>query len=214
MQQPSPLANLLWRALMAGALLMPAAVAAEADLAERIAACRQIANDADRLACYDSVARAAGSAREDERRPSRASDSPQAKPETTAEPAEQAAQPAAAQPSDASRQTGAREDTTETAPREMLVAAFGAEGLDPDERPPMPDEKLDELRAKVVESRKDPYGKAIVTLDNGQVWHQTQPKQIRFREGDEVIIERRGFLEGYLLKQPRSNRRIDVERVK
>lgn len=45
------------------------------------------------------------------------------------------------------------------------------------------------LEATVAGVDRDPYGKLVVTLDNGQVWSQLDTRRLRLTSGDAVRIE-------------------------
>ncbi|MCY7295358.1 hypothetical protein [Alteromonas sp. a30] len=72
-------------------------------------------------------------------------------------------------------------------------------------------EDLDSLSAQVTEIKKDRRGKLTITLDNGQVWQQTDSKSILLRKGNSVVLEK-GLLGAYFLKESSSTNRIRVER--
>ncbi len=53
--------------------------------------------------------------------------------------------------------------------------------------------EIDRIEATVVEIRKSASGKAIITLDNGQVWMQSDSTKARVSVNDKVTIRRRSF---------------------
>ena len=61
---------------------------------------------------------------------------------------------------------------------------------------------LEELALSVAHVRRDPYGKLVVTLENGQVWHQTDSSHISYsrRRGVEAAVVRRASLGSYRMK--------------
>jgi len=142
-----------------------------------LSACRSIAEDAARLACYDTLAE---------------------------HPAPVPAAPAATMPA-----LGAGEATPPPSPAELFgrVASqsedivLRAAGIEP----------IEEIRAWVTGVQLDPYGKLIVTLDNGQVWSQIDSPAPNLKSGDEVRI-RRAAMGSYLLSKVDSKRSSRVRR--
>jgi hypothetical protein len=71
-----------------------------------------------------------------------------------------------------------------------------------------------DLLAKVVELREVVPNAYVITLDNGQVWRQTQPKYNYFlREGDDVRIYTSRW-RSYRLTTPGQSGHVQVERVR
>jgi hypothetical protein len=139
---------------LAGAGLFWLATSGAAD--SPLQACRSIAPDAARLACYDNLA--------DRPAPS------------TGAPATEAA------PSPSPEELFGR-DAVQSEDMVRRAAGIG---------------RLEEITALVVGIEHDPFGKLILTLDNGQVWSQLDSPTPRIRAGDEVRI-RRAALNSYLL---------------
>lgn len=139
---------------LAGAGLFWLATAGATD--SPLQACRSIAEDAARLACYDNLAD----------RPASASAAPAPK-----------AAPAPSPEELFGRDAVQSEDIVRRA------AGIG---------------RLEEVTARVVGVELNPFGKLILTLDNGQVWSQLDSPTPRIRTGDEVRI-RRAALSSYLL---------------
>jgi len=54
-------------------------------------------------------------------------------------------------------------------------------------------EEIDRIEAIVVEVHKSASGKAVITLDNGQVWIQSDSTRARVSVNDKVTIRRRSF---------------------
>ncbi len=54
-------------------------------------------------------------------------------------------------------------------------------------------EEIDRIEATVVEVRKTKSGKVVITLDNGQVWIQSDSSRARLSANDNVTIRRRSF---------------------
>ena len=76
------------------------------------------------------------------------------------------------------------------------------------------EERPDELQFKWTKKKKDAYGKWIITMENGQVWHQTDSTRFIFKNSEPWVIVYRGALGSFFLKQPKGNKRIRVKRVK
>ena len=71
----------------------------------------------------------------------------------------------------------------------------------------------DKISAHVKSIKKNPYGLAKITLDNGQVWKQLDGGNIRLKTGDEVTINR-GALGSFNLRKAGYNRLFKVKRIK
>ena len=54
-------------------------------------------------------------------------------------------------------------------------------------------EEIDRIEARIVAIRNSASGKAVITLDNGQVWMQTESSRARLSVNDTVTIRRRSF---------------------
>jgi hypothetical protein len=55
------------------------------------------------------------------------------------------------------------------------------------------EKEFERIEATIVRVRHMASGKTVVTLDNGQVWQQIEPKRTRLSENDEVTIRRRSL---------------------
>ena len=75
---------------------------------------------------------------------------------------------------------------------------------------------MDEIEKLIVNGasrRQDPYGNWIITLDNGQVWKQTESVgYFSWKEEDTYYIER-GALNSFFFGREGANRRFRVTRV-
>lgn len=152
--------------------------------------CRSLANDAERLACYD---RAAG-------RILAQADAPAPAPAATA--------PASAAPTAAAT-------TPATAAAPAAADNFGRERVQASEETKRQEQQtraIGELSATVtdIDTRMD--GLMTITLDNGQVWRQTRPDSMfRLKTGDRIKIQP-GALKSFILSGP-GNRSTRVSRV-
>jgi hypothetical protein len=154
-------------------------VIAADELTARLSLCRGIADVTLRATCYD-----------------RFTDSLTAR---TA-PAPQAAASAAA-PSTAARTAPPRVAARAPAP------GFGADSLPREQREA--EEEEGEMSATVAEVTRDPRGFALITLDNGQVWRQTEGLPSRVKQSSAVTIKP-GLLGSYFLvsDSPRESYRV------
>jgi len=73
--------------------------------------------------------------------------------------------------------------------------------------------RIEAIEARVAGVRTNPFGKLVVTLDNGQVWLQTDAKRLRPAVGDAVIVRRSPYGAGFRLKKEGGRRFIQVRRV-
>lgn len=179
-----------------GGLLVQAALAQPESQAPTAKACAQLADDAQRLICYDRAIAAADAqaaaaiARNQQEAEARAAAARQREQEKAAEAQRRAAEQAA----------------------QAKLDAFGASTLPPDRRAPDPVETIQTVRARVAETSQDAYGALVLTLDNGQKWRQTDATTIpHVRPADEVLIQKRS-LGSYRLTFVRQSRAISVQR--
>jgi len=163
------------------ALFLPLAVTAADD---DLQACRRVAMDGARLACYDALA-------DGTTRPGKTSldDSRPTSVPTAAAPANTT--PAAPSPEELFGR-----DATQS---EQMVRQSAGIG------------RVEQITAQVTEVRAGTYGKLVVTLDNGQVWRQLDSPAPRMKAGDKVRI-RRAALNSYVLVRAEGGRAIRVHR--
>lgn len=88
---------------------------------------------------------------------------------------------------------------------------FGDDSL-PAERRAQAKSDDDHMRAKISQVKKDRYGNAVVTLDNGQVWRQTEGITFNAPTGSDIVIKK-GMLGSYFLAMADGNRSVRVKRV-
>jgi len=154
-------------------LLAASSVAAAAPPGQ---SCTGIANDAERLACYDQ---AFG-------RGVPASSAGAGAPAATADAATAGAVAAV--------------DPAEKARREFGLSEEGKRALDENKSGPVEPESL---TAKVKGVSRRPTGEQVFVLENGQVWVETSTyTAARAQPGDEVTV-RKGALGSYLLVTPK-----------
>ena len=72
---------------------------------------------------------------------------------------------------------------------------------------------IKEIQAEIVQVKKGAYGQQIITLNNGQVWRQTDSTSLRLKKGHIVIIKR-GAMGSFFIGKENLNKRIRAKRVK
>ncbi len=173
-------------------VVLAAGPASAADgIRAELESCRVLANDGERLACYD---RAAGRILAQASAPEAATAATPAAAATAA--ATVAATPAAASTAGAADNFG----------RERVLAAEEAKRQQQQTR------DIGELSATVtdIDTRMD--GLMTITLDNGQVWRQVRPDSMfRLKTGDQIQIQP-GAMNSFILSGP-SKRSTRVSRV-
>jgi hypothetical protein len=122
--------------------------------------CRAIADDKERLACYDAAA--------------------------AASPAPANAAPANAAPVSAAVASAATASNATEAPGKKSSGEedFGKQRTDAEKAAPQ------DLRSAVASVETDANGKLILALDNGQTWAQIDSPSLKLKAGDEVVIRR------------------------
>lgn len=175
--------------VIAALAIQPVSAQTEDAIAE-VLACRGVEDDARRLACLDEAAASLATA-------------------------VSGSQASAAAAEDRSANFGFIRREPVRAEEE-----FGAEDL-PKQAAAVDkkDENRDirELRAKVLESGANPFGKAVLVLDNGQVWRQLDSDNVRLRipRGVEATaIIKKSALGGYRMTVEPLGRTIRVKRIK
>jgi hypothetical protein len=166
-------------------LIVPAGVivlcivetAGGAELPPELLDCRALTSAVERLDCYDQLVDAHAAL------PSQA-----AKPQTAENPAPVApaaavAATAASQPARSSGPELSQEDLFGQGETEMRKSVQEATDT----------EEIDRIEATIVEVYKSKSGKAVITLDNGQVWKQSDGSRTHLSVNDEVTIRRRSF---------------------
>lgn len=167
------------------------------DLISGMAKCAAVADNAQRLACYDALA-------------------PQLKAAQSAPPEISDNRPWY----DPGRIFGVS-PSAQTTPEQ-----FGGEALAPppppparpgEPPPPAPPVPLDSITAKLTDYAYNPYGRAVVFLDNGQIWQQLQGDTDRahFKKGEtNTVVISRGALGSYNMVINDAGSAIKVQRVK
>lgn len=78
---------------------------------------------------------------------------------------------------------------------------------------PGPGQELDKVEITFVGIRKNPYGKTVLTTEDGQVWVQTDSKSVTYKPPLSGIIKE-GALGSYLFSPHGKERAIKVERIR
>ncbi len=86
--------------------------------------------------------------------------------------------------------------------------SFGAESIARNDT----ESNIDEMRAGVTDIKIGLRKHGTFTLDNGQVWKQTELSNLRIKSGETVIIKK-GIFGAYYLSTDDSNRQIRVKRI-
>ncbi len=151
-------------------VLSTAQTASGAELPTQLIECRALTSAVERLDCYDQVVDA-----------HTASPSTAAKRRTVEDPAP--VSPTAATASMEPEPKLSQEDIFGKGETELRKSVQDATDT----------KEIDQIEATVAEVRKSASGKAVITLDNGQVWQQTESSRARISVNDKVTIRRRGF---------------------
>ncbi|MFN7177322.1 MAG: hypothetical protein ACK4MX_10600 [Thermaurantiacus sp.] len=168
-----------------------AAAPASAQSVQPFVDCSAKVDDADRLACYDAAAaalsadaRRIAAQREQERKVA-------AEARAIAEAKAAADAAAAAEQAQADR--------------------FGSEGLRIGRGG---DERVDRLTATIGELLTDRGGRAVMVLDNGQMWRQTEGLSLPPVRANEAVEIRRGAMGSYRATLTRIGRSFSVVRMR
>ena len=151
-------------------VLSVAKIAGGAELSTELIDCRPLTSAVARLDCYDQAIDA-----------HTAAPSPAAMPRTAENPAPVA--PTAAAATAASAPKLSQEDLFGKGETELRKSVQEATDT----------KEIDRIEARIVEVRKSASGKAVITLDNGQVWKQSDTSRTHLSVNDKVTIRRRSF---------------------
>ncbi|MEM1261094.1 MAG: hypothetical protein AAGH76_01730 [Pseudomonadota bacterium] len=171
--------------------------------------CRAITADSERLACYDELTPApAAAAPQPETPPATAivseeTNSTAEEPPTPVQVATAPVVAATAPPTTADVELDDPEDLFGRTDKQIRDAA-----VQKSKQPGSPDR----LSAAIVGVQATASGRFRVTLDNGQIWTQSESMRFRLRTGDAIEI-RRGSMGTYFLKKQGKNRSVRVRRT-
>ncbi len=82
-----------------------------------------------------------------------------------------------------------------------------------DENKQRSEDLIQQIQATIVEVQKAPRGELILTLDNGQVWRQSDSTRLRLRK-DQVVVIKRAALGSFFIGKENTNRLMRAKRVK
>lgn len=192
------------RLVLSVILLMPLSSIASTPLQKQIADCASVLDAQSRLSCYDKVAANLRVATSSEP----TSNGVTALPSTSAAVATATASVAATAVAGASAAPAAE---PEPAPltREQMEQEFGLE-----HKKDYAEERPNKLPVMIAKKKRDPYGRWRMTLDNGQVWKQTDSRKFRFSNDQGEAFIKRGSLGSFFLGEEEHNRTMKVKRVK
>ena len=226
------------------AVTTPSAIAQSADALDPILACRAIADDAERLACFDAAANALGSAEEagqivvvrraqidQVERESFGFSVPGMSALAEAMSGMFASQPSETPPRHAAMATAPSADAEpagQTVARADQTAAAQARTAEPSDA----ETRAEEVTGVAVRERNDSgearvvvmaieryhefdYQRGRFYMQNGQVWEQTETKRMRMpRNGEAFAHIRRLSLGGYVLSVNGRGARTDIRRIR
>jgi len=186
--------RIFWLLSAAALISLPAQADPARDALAEISKCADIASAAERLQCFDTAVTGAKTALS-----------------TALQPVQEAAARTNQKPSEESEEGG-------------VLSWFGLSRpvTKPDDfgKPPVPTgpKEISEISATVLEFAKNPYGRSLFVLDNGQVWKQidgdtSEVKDPSSGETMKVTIET-AFMGSYTLKVVGRTGIIKVRRVK
>ncbi|MCL1113383.1 MULTISPECIES: hypothetical protein [Shewanella] len=182
-----------------GIVLMSVNAQANTQLSDQLSVCASESNDAKRLSCYDnlaihhntSIAPASVTAQAIET-------STVAKDNTSV-----AIAPAV---TTAVASVNTNTAATETVAPELNINDFGL-------KKKTIEDEVDRIYFIVKSTKQDPYGKLVVTFDNGQVWGQTSAERYKVKKGQKVFIET-GAFNSFLMGSEDRNSTTRVKRLK
>lgn len=151
-------------------------IAGGAELPTELIDCRTLTSAIERLDCYDQAINAHTTA------PSQAVERRMTDDPAPVVPAAAAAT-AASEPKLSSEAKLSQEDLFGKGETELRKSVQEATDT----------KEIDRIEAIIVEVRKSASGKAIITLDNGQVWKQSDSSRTHLSVNDKVTIRRRSF---------------------
>lgn len=97
-------------------------------------------------------------------------------------------------------------DTNKPKPIVEAAESFGQENKK------TPEDLVNQIQGEILKVTKGAYGKQIITLDNGQVWRQTDNVRLKLAAGESVTIER-GAFGSFFISKENANRRIRAKRA-
>ncbi len=190
------------RLIFSAVLILAASTAVAEDLSDILNRCRAIADEAERLTCFDQASQPVAS-------------EPEAAAPAVVEPAPVETAPAVSTTPAASESPAAAADPapaeTKTAP--TIVSAVTTEeefGLE---------RKREKEGIQKITSRYDGKftgwdGDTLFPLQNGQVWKQIEGGRYSYKADQPIIEIKRGLFLSYYLKVQGQNRTVRVTRIR
>lgn len=186
-----------------------------ADLNAELAACRAIATDAERFACYEAIAADTSETVPPSAAPPVTEATRVAAPAAvlTPEPVPET-EPASAAPASVIAPEPVPEPEPVIDEEQTAEDVFGktAGQLRRDQQKRFGKEELRQLEATVVKLRRMGNYKVEITLDSGQRWHQITSSYLKLKVGDKIVIKR-AALDSYKLVKVGNNRSMQVRRA-
>ncbi|MDC8832166.1 hypothetical protein [Alteromonas gilva] len=181
-------------------------------LQQAIAACKRIANDSQRLNCFDALVISG----EQSVKKQAAVEAPplvrqRSEKSAAADVAASRTPVSAPTPQNNSNRRAAppaqsREAVTQNTPAQSdKVSEFGL-------APKKPVDQIERIASVIASIEDGPRDTRYVHLQDGSVWKQTDSTRMRLKEGQEVYVER-GALGAFYLSRENVNRRIKVKRI-
>ena len=175
-------------------LLTPAAFASSVDLKTQLQSCQQIADEEQRLSCFDQIVMQLNNS-------SVAVLAPQSPEDVTASMPTRVTETAATQ----SEVTTSAVSATTVATTRSVNEEFGL-------KKPDPVDELQEIISIVRSTKLDKRKKLLITLENGQQWQQLDQAYIKIKTGDRCTVKR-GAIGSFLLAVDGITKTIRVRRV-
>lgn len=119
---------------------------------------------------------------------------------------------AVAQRREAEAATAAAAAAAEARAAAERQAAFGSETLPAALQPE--GERIQQLEARVTETFMDGRNRAVLVLDNGQIWRQTEGVMLPAIRVDTDVVLKRGPLGSYRMTIERIRRTFSVSRIR
>lgn len=202
---------------LVAAIVVTAGAGAGPNLEFSIGLCAAKTNAKERLACYDAIAAKLKSGDVVATPVPAPTPAPVAAAPVAPAPATVAATPVVPPPAAPAPVAAAPAPVAAApAPAVQPESQFGAEHLDkPTREAAGQPQQLDEIKGSITTISFLPNGRALVTLNNGQVWRQIDGDNDHFRgkEGESATIER-GIFGSYNLTVDGHNQMIKVQRVR
>ncbi|TAA41000.1 hypothetical protein [Corallincola spongiicola] len=158
--------------------------------------CAAISDDAQRLNCYDQLA-----ARTQPDSPAAIAPAPDAQPLPAVKPAE--AVPA----------VGGLAGAPDVPPV-MVEEPTAEEKFGLEHKQVIAEDAPEALTLRISKKKKNAYGKWVLTLENGQVWKQTDSTRFSFKNKDGLVVITRGAVGSFFIGEPDRNKRVRAKRVK